>query len=52
MPHHWQMIAAGRICTRCRLAQAKDEFDDNAPCPKDGDELDDGGRPADPPQSK
>jgi hypothetical protein len=52
MPHHWQTIAAGRICIRCRLAQAKDEFKDDVPCHEDGDELDHSDKPAEPSQSK
>jgi hypothetical protein len=51
MPHHWQTIAAGRICIRCRLTQAKGEFE-GVPCPEDGDELDHSDKPADPSQSK
>lgn len=38
MPHNWQMLAVGRICTRCRLTQVKGEFDDDVPCPADRDD--------------
>ena len=30
--HDWVHIAVGRICQKCHLVQARDEFDDAAPC--------------------
>jgi hypothetical protein len=31
--HDWIGIAAGRVCSRCGIAQMKGEFDDPGPCP-------------------
>jgi hypothetical protein len=30
--HRWIGIAAGRVCTECKLAQANGQFDDKVPC--------------------
>ena len=35
MPHSWIIIRLGRICSECSLVQAKGEFDDGQPCPRD-----------------
>jgi len=31
--HEWMEIAAGRVCSRCGMAQIKGEFSDAEPCP-------------------
>jgi hypothetical protein len=32
LPHSWERIAVGRVCSTCLATQADDEFDDNVPC--------------------
>jgi hypothetical protein len=30
--HRWMAISVGRVCTVCKVAQAKGEFDDDVAC--------------------